>query len=125
MAQKEPAKPKRRIVKKAETVRERVEKSAEQRSPKPSKDAGIVRLTFYYIFWPFRMLGRGIKKVGRIFVPKYFKESWGELKQVTWPNRRDTFKLTLAVIIFAIIFGALITVVDYGLDKLFRKVLLD
>jgi|SRR5688572_7616274 preprotein translocase SecE subunit len=123
MAKEEPAKPKRRIVKKAETVREKVEKSAKVNA-KP-KNQGIVRLTFYYIFWPFRFVGRGIKKVGRFFVPKYFKASWAELKQVTWPTGREAWKLTLAVIIFAIIFGAVITVVDIGLDKLFKKVILD
>lgn len=125
MAQEKPAKPKRRVVKKVETVREKVEKQAIA-SAKPKKEKkGIVHLTLRYIFWPFRMLGKGIAKIGRFVTPKYFKESWKELRQVTWPGRRETWKLTLAVIIFAIVFGALITVVDLGLDKLFKEVLLD
>lgn len=122
MAQEQPAKPKRRIVKKAETVREKVEKSAKSTKP---KDKGVVRLTLYYIMLPLRFVGRGIKRVGRIFVPKYFKASWAELKQVTWPSFKDTWKLTFAVIIFAIVFGALITVVDLGLDKVFKKIILE
>lgn len=115
------AKPKRRIVKQAETIREKVEK---QQHSKPKKQ-GIVRLTLRYITWPFRLIGRGIKKIGHYIVPGYFKKSWEELKLVTWPSARDTWKLTLAVIIFSVLFGAFITATDYGLDKLFRKVLID
>lgn len=114
-------KPKHRIVKQAETVREQVEKNRLA----PPKEKGIVRLTLYYVSWPFRMVGRGIKKIGRYVVPGYFKKSWEELKQVTWPTGRDTLRLTIAVIIFSIVFGIFITVTDYGLDKLFRKVLID
>lgn len=124
MAEEQPTKAKRRIVKKAETVREKVEKE-KIASAKPKKEKGVVRLTLYYISWPLRMLGRGIKKIGRYVVPGYFKKSWEELKQVTWPTWRETWKLTLAVIIFSAVFGALITVVDYGLDKLFKQVLIN
>ncbi len=121
MAEKPDAKkPKRRVVKQAETVREQVEKS---RNAEPKK-RGIVGLTLYYVSWPFRMVGRGIKKVGRYVVPSYFKKSWAELKQVTWPTGRDTWKLTFAVILFSIAFGIFITITDFGLDKLFRKVLI-
>lgn len=123
------------MVKKAETVREKTEKSG---LPKPDKSSGIVRMTLGYIAWPFRWLGRQIAKlgkflgkfkffriVGKILWPTYFRESWKELRQVTWPNRRETWQLTLAVIIFAIIFGLLVAAVDYGLDKVFRKLILE
>jgi len=46
------------------------------------------------------------------------------LRQVTWPNRKESRQLTLAVILFAVIFGAMVTVLDYGLDKVFKQVLL-
>lgn len=115
------SKPSRRIVKKAATMREQVEKNRTARA----KNRGVVGLALHYTSWPFRLLGRGIAKIGRFVVPKYFKESWGELKQVTWPNWSNTWKLTLAVIIFSIVFGVFITVVDIGLDKIFRKVILD
>lgn len=72
------------------------------------------------VFVPFRRVGR----VLRFLVPPYFRNSWKELKQVTWPSRKETWQLTFAVFVFAIVFGALITITDYGLDKLFRKVLL-
>ncbi len=60
----------------------------------------------------------------RYVVPRYFRESWHELRDVTWPGRRETRQLTIAVFLFAIVFGLLITLTDYGLDKLFRKLLL-
>lgn len=124
MAEEQPTKPKRRIIKKVETVREKVEKNASA-AAKPKKERGVVGLTLYYISWPFRMIGRGIKKIGRYIIPSYFKKSWAELKQVSWPNWHDSWRLTVAVIIFSAVFGALITVVDYGLDKLFRQILIN
>lgn len=69
-------------------------------------------------------------KVGRVWkrrphlIPRYFRNSWEELKGVTWPSRRETRQLTIAVFIFAIVFGIIITITDYGLDKIFKKVLI-
>lgn len=60
----------------------------------------------------------------RWLVPRYFVNSWREVRQVTWPNRRETWRLTLAVFIFAIVFGALVAGVDKVLDLLFKKVIL-
>jgi preprotein translocase SecE subunit len=130
----ETAKPKRRMVKKAETVREKAEKSAQ---PKPPKKTGPLSLALRYIAAPFRWIGRLFAKLGRflgrykvfrvigkILWPTYFRNSWKELRQVTWPTRRETWRLTLAVIIFSIIFGVLIAVVDYGLDKLFKQLII-
>ncbi|MEO6761284.1 MAG: preprotein translocase subunit SecE [Candidatus Saccharimonadales bacterium] len=72
--------------------------------------------------WFFNL--RAIKFVGTILLIKYTRDSWRELKQVTWPKWEESRQLTWAVIMFAVVFGALIAVVDYGLDKLFREVLL-
>lgn len=70
---------------------------------------------------PMRFIGRILSKVLLI---NYFRSSWRELRQVTWPNRKETAKLTIAVFMFAIVFGAIIALVDLGLDKVFRKILL-
>ncbi len=70
---------------------------------------------------PARFIGRILSKV--LFLG-YFRGSWQELRQVTWPNRKETAKLTMAVIVFTLVFGLFITVVDYGLDKLFRFIIL-
>jgi preprotein translocase SecE subunit len=124
------AKSKHRMVKKAETVRELTEKKAKDTAP---KEPGVVRLTLRYIASPFRWVGRLLAKIGHkqpfrlighILWPKYFRNSWKELRQVTWPTRKESSQLTGAVIVFATIFGLLISVVDYGLDKIFKQVLL-
>jgi preprotein translocase subunit SecE len=137
----ESAKPKRRMIKKAETVREKTEKSLQ--APKEKKN-GVLRLALSYIGAPFRFIGRLFTKlgqflgkyrifraigkvckfIGRILWPAYFRNSWKELRQVTWPTRRETWQLTLAVIIFSVIFGVIIAFVDYGLDKAFKQILI-
>jgi len=124
------AKPKRRVLKKAaETVRERADKQAN----KQPKQSGVVRLALQYIAAPFKFVWRPIAKVshkkpfriiGHILLPSYFRNSWKELRQVTWPNRKQSWQLTLAVIVFAVTFGLIIAVVDFGLDKLFKQVLI-
>jgi preprotein translocase SecE subunit len=48
-------------------------------------------------------------------ITNYFKGSWHELRQVRWPNRKQTWQLTLAVILFSLLIGAVI----FGLDALF------
>ena len=54
---------------------------------------------------PFRAFGR------------YLRDSWGELRQVRWPSRKATWKLTLAVIVYC---GILIAII-MGLDLLFTE----
>lgn len=124
-------KPKRRMVKKAETVREKAEKASQAATVEKKK--GIIGLTLSYIGAPFRFIGRQIAKlgkfkvfriIGRILWPTYFRNSWKELRQVTWPTGKETWRLTLAVILFSIVFGLLIAGVDWVLEKLFKQVLL-
>lgn len=67
----------------------------------------------------------GIFKFLRFLVPPYVRNSWHELKQVTWPSRKETWKLTFAVFVFAITFGLLIGITDFGLSKVFERILLN
>jgi len=60
----------------------------------------------------------------RFIVPPYFRNSWRELKQVSWPSKKQTWQLTLAVFIFALGFAVFITILDWGLDKVFKRILL-
>jgi preprotein translocase SecE subunit len=123
MAEK-PADKKRRI-KNPETFRERLQKGAEagektstasrikQTGGQLSKSAGSARAR------------RGASRVFnsrpfKIIIPKYFRGSWQELKLVTWPGWNEGRRLTSAVLIFAIIFGAVIAGVDWVLDKFFH-----
>ena len=51
----------------------------------------------------------------------YFKELKAEWKRITWPSKEDFKKATLAVIIFCLIWIAIVTVMDYGLRSLFEN----
>lgn len=60
----------------------------------------------------------------RKLTPRYFREAWKELKNVTWPGRSETWRLVFAVFIFSIVLGLFIAVLDYGLERLLREVIL-
>lgn len=114
------------------SIREQSEKASAKaaRPARRSIASTILGAPFRLIGWIFRPLFRYLNKfkffrfIGYIFVPPYFRSAWHELKLVTWPNFRQTRDLTFAVIMFSIVFGALVALIDYGLDKIFRKVFL-
>lgn len=56
--------------------------------------------------------------------PKFLRNAWAEIKGVTWPGRKETIRLTFAVLIFSIVFGAFVSAMDFGLDKLFKEIIL-
>ena len=129
----QPAKKKRRI-KNPESFRERIQKSSEA-SAKPSRSARLtpVRraaswlfrpITRLYASKPLKPVRKVLSVVGKVVFPKYFRQSWQELKQTSWPNWQESRRLTSAVLIFAIVFGAAIALVDWGLDKVFKQLLL-
>ncbi|MEK7603267.1 MAG: preprotein translocase subunit SecE [Patescibacteria group bacterium] len=123
------------IKKKPETLRQQAQ-AASSAKPKPrrlkqtaskvTKPIGKAR-TFgqkeYYLPLPDNRLGQFLNKRRR-FIPKYFRDAWAEVRQVKWPNRRETLRLTLAVFIFAVSFGLIVAVVDFGLERTFKQLLL-
>jgi preprotein translocase SecE subunit len=117
-----------RIRKSAPTVRERAEavrvKEETSRPNRLKATTGKVARPIKRLRPPSNPLTRGIAHAIRFIVPKYFVNSWHEVRQVTWPNRRETWRLTGAVFVFAIIFGALVALVDKGLDEVFKKFVL-
>ncbi len=64
------------------------------------------------------------KKVS-LFAPiiEYFKGAWKELRQVRWPDRKATWSLTLAVILFSTFFLVLITLLDTLFKFLFELII--
>jgi preprotein translocase SecE subunit len=134
-AQPEAGKKARRRLKPAPTIREQSEQAAARAGqPKKRSAAGkVLSAPFRLIGWllkntigrVFRFLGRYkiFRFIGYIFVPPYFRSAWKELRLVTWPGFRQTLDLTVAVIIFSIIFAAIVGIVDYGLDKVFRAII--
>lgn len=69
---------------------------------------------FRIIFKPFKIF---------VILGRYFKDSWVELKMVRWPDRKATWGLTVAVIIFSGFFVVLIVLLDFGFDQLFKLLL--
>lgn len=53
----------------------------------------------------------------------YFKGAWEELKQVRWPNRKATWSLTLAVLLFSAFFIALILLLDLLFGYIFELII--
>lgn len=53
----------------------------------------------------------------------YFKGAWQELRQVRWPNRRTTWGLTFAVLVFTAFFLVLIVLLDTTFKFLFEQIL--
>ncbi|HEX6462657.1 MAG TPA: preprotein translocase subunit SecE [Candidatus Saccharimonadales bacterium] len=71
------------------------------------------------------------KKKRRVRIPRflaaigrYFAGSWQELRQTTWPNRRSTWSLTFAVIVFTILLMLFIVAIDYFFDYIFKQLVL-
>jgi preprotein translocase SecE subunit len=124
-----------RIRKTAPTIREQAEatrvKAEKEKPQRVRKVVGVAAKPFKKVRVPsssatraLAKSGRGIIKVLKWLVPKYFVNSWREVRQVSWPNRRETWRLTAAVFVFATVFGAMVAVVDKGLDALFKHVIL-
>lgn len=63
------------------------------------------------VFVPFVALGR------------YFKGAWIELKQVRWPNRKATWSMTGAVLLYTAFFVILVLLLDAGFKYLFELIL--
>ncbi|MCA9347100.1 preprotein translocase subunit SecE [Candidatus Saccharibacteria bacterium] len=124
------------VKRKRETVREKAVKSSAKKDKTPrirkladtaSKTKGKVSGILSKEYTPFKT---GDSKAGqflgksRRFTPMYFVESFRELKNVTWPDKKTTAKLTLAVFIFSFVLAAIVKGLDFGFEKLFRDVIL-
>ncbi len=129
-------------VKKKETIRERADKATNavpkkrrlrtgaNAAGKPIRKLGRIIAKIFrplgFVLKPFKT--RPARFIGRVLASvllfRFFRDAWKELRQVVWPDRRTTVRLTFAVFMFALIFGIIIAIVDFGLDKVFKKVFL-
>ena len=133
MADKPPAKPKRQV-KNPDTFRERALK-ANEASDNKVRSATRVReavgkgtspvlgpigriLRVIFVRQPFIF-------ISKLFFVNYFRNSWRELRQVTWPTLSQSRRLTTAVLIFATIFGLAIAALDYVLNKIFKQIIIN
>ncbi|MBQ6375500.1 preprotein translocase subunit SecE [Candidatus Saccharibacteria bacterium] len=87
------------------TKKEKVAKA--KKETKPKKEAKKV----FILFRPFVALGR------------YFRDSWREIRQVRWPNRRATWKMVLAVFVYTALFVVLISLLDLFFTWLFSLII--
>ena len=51
---------------------------------------------------------------------QFLKESWSELKKVSWPNRMQVRNLTVLVFVVSFIVGLYITVADSFFDLVIK-----
>ena len=64
------------------------------------------------------------KRIGGFFVRlvkgigRKFKEMYFELKKVTWPTKKDMINYSVVVLVFIVIMGVIIGVIDLGAGKL-------
>lgn len=124
---------KKRQLKQAPTIREQAEKEAKKAEKKAEKQAkkstktsdnSATKAFLKGFFAPLRFVGKVLKFIGRFTIPPYFRNSWKELRQTSWPKLKESRRLTTAVIIFSIVFGAIVALLDFGLDKIFKQILL-
>lgn len=128
-------KSRRRLKAPVETIRQR-QASEQSRADRPTgqRRGSIARV----LGWPFRTVaGWGIwqtkalkpvrfvgRWIGLVIFPPYFRASFRELKLVTWPDWRKSWRLTFAVLAFAAVFGIAIAGIDFVFDRLFKDILL-
>ncbi len=73
---------------------------------------------------PDNKVGEALGKKRRLPFTKYVGESITEMRKVTWPSRRESLKLTFAVIIFTTIFTIFMSLADFGIGSIVERVLL-
>lgn len=104
----DPAKKKPQITN--EPTRQTKEVKTKQPAERSAKSAKTDKKPFI-LFRPFIGLGR------------YFKNSWGELRQVHWPTRKYTWQMTIAMLIYCAIFFAFIVLLDALFSLIFNNLL--
>jgi preprotein translocase subunit SecE len=68
--------------------------------------------------------GKFFTKKRYVRMPKYFRDSWREVKKVTWPTRKNALKMTTSVVIFTVVFALFTSIVDYGFNQLVERIFL-
>lgn len=88
----------------------RAEKKALKSAIKSDEERPI--RSYFLLFRPFVALGR------------YLRDSWREIRQVRWPNRKATWKMTLAVLVYVALFMIFLSLLDvfftFIFDLLFK-----
>lgn len=72
--------------------------------------------------------GKSAKKPFILFRPFvalfcYIRDAWREIRQVRWPNRKATWKMVLAVLVYTALFVLFISLLDMFFGWLFNLIL--
>ena len=88
---------------------EKTKKVAEKKAKKASKKTDGKKT--FVLFRPF------------VAFFTYLRDSWREIRQVRWPNRKATWKMVLAVLVYTALFIILISLLDLFFTWLFSLIL--
>ncbi len=64
------------------------------------------------------MAGKDEKRKKENAIRRFFRETSGELKKVTWPTRQEAWNLTKIVLIVMVLMSVFLWLVDLGSTKL-------
>ena len=62
---------------------------------------------------------------GRVSPIAFLQETYGELRKSVWPSREETARLTMVVIVLAIVAGFFLGGLDRVFSELFTRVIFD
>ena len=97
--------------KKVRAKEEAEAKKAAKAERKAEKKANNNGKKAFILFRPFVAIGR------------YIKESFQEVRQVRWPDRKSTWKMTISVILYVLLVAAIIMLLDAFFTFVFSKLL--
>ena len=86
-------------------------KKAAKAEKKAAKKAAKEGKKVFILFRPFATIGR------------YIKESFQEVRQVRWPDRKSTWKMTISVILYVLLVAAIIMLLDAFFTFIFSQLL--
>jgi len=49
--------------------------------------------------------------------PRFFDGVKAEFKKITWPDKKSTFKQSVAVVVISVIVGVIIAALDFGVQN--------
>ena len=86
-------------------------KKAAKAEKKAAKKAAKEGKKVFILFRPFVAIGR------------YIKESFQEVRQVRWPDRKSTWKMTISVVLYVLLVAAIIMLLDAFFTFIFSQLL--
>ena len=105
----EPAITRKKVVVKDKKAAKAARKAAKKAEKELAEDKPLKKT--FILFRPFVALWR------------YLRDSWRELRQVRWPNRKATWKMVFAVLVYTALFMLIISLLDLFFSWLFNIIL--